>query len=149
MSQTPGDAQPARDDITVFPPEDYLEGTPFDAPADLLTSDAFFRHAVLTPENTGTDAIGAVFFVLPPGKKSNQHIHPPRTHTAIYVMSGVAVSHIGPNGENVHHVRAGSFIYVPPGVPHFVTNEGDETIVAIVVRTYPGDEDTELEETEG
>ena len=55
--------------------------------------------------------------------------------TAIYVVSGEADVWHGPGLGKRSAVRAGDFIYVPPGTPHLAVNRGEVTSVAVVGRT--------------
>jgi uncharacterized RmlC-like cupin family protein len=74
-------------------------------------------------------------FILPPGQRTRPHRHAQGSHTAIYVIKGTGTSHIGQNGERVHRTHPGDVIYIPPGVTHYKINDGDEAIIAVVVRT--------------
>jgi uncharacterized RmlC-like cupin family protein len=38
-------------------------------------------------------------------------------------------------------VRAGDFMYIPPGTPHLPVNRGDVTAIAVVARTDPTETD--------
>ena len=37
-------------------------------------------------------------------------------------------------------VRAGDFVYIPPGTPHLAVNRGDVTAIAVVARADPADQ---------
>jgi uncharacterized RmlC-like cupin family protein len=37
-------------------------------------------------------------------------------------------------------VRAGDFIYIPPGTPHLAVNRGDVTSIAVVAYTDPAEQ---------
>ena len=60
--------------------------------------------------------------------------------TAVYVVSGEADVWHGPGLGKRSAVRAGDFIYVPPGTPHLAVNRGDVTWIGISARTDPADQ---------
>src|SRR5487761_46789 len=60
--------------------------------------------------------------------------------TAIYVVSGEADVWHGPGLGKRAAVRAGDFLYVPPGTPHLAVNRGEVTSIAVVGRTDPPDQ---------
>jgi uncharacterized RmlC-like cupin family protein len=77
--------------------------------------------------------------MIPPGTRGTPHFHADR-ETAIYVVSGEADVWHGPGLGNRSAVRAGDFIYIPPGTPHLAVNRGDVTSIAVVARTDPADQ---------
>ena len=72
--------------------------------------------------------------MIPPGTRGMPHFHADG-ETAIYVVSGEADVWHGPGLGKRSAVRAGDFIYVPPGTPHLAVNRGEVTSVAVVGRT--------------
>ena len=63
--------------------------------------------------------------------------------TALYVVSGRAATHWGPNLEHYVESVAGDFVYIPAGVPHRPFNLSDtEPAVYIVARTDPNEEES-------
>jgi uncharacterized RmlC-like cupin family protein len=76
--------------------------------------------------------------MIPPGTRSLPHFHA-AGETAIYVVSGEADVWHGPGLGKRSAVRAGDFIYVPPGAPHLAVNRGEVTSIAVVGRTDPPD----------
>ena len=77
--------------------------------------------------------------MIPPGTRGLPHFHAD-VETAIYVVSGEADVWHGPGLGKRSAVRAGDFIYVPPGTPHLAVNRGDVTSIAVVGRTDPADQ---------
>jgi uncharacterized RmlC-like cupin family protein len=76
--------------------------------------------------------------MIPPGTRGLPHLH--GHETAGYVVSGVAEVWHGAGLVRRSVVRAGDFIYIPPGAPHLAVNRGDVTSIAVVGR--PCREDT-------
>jgi uncharacterized RmlC-like cupin family protein len=77
--------------------------------------------------------------MIPPGTRGMPHFHA-GGETAIYVVSGEADVWHGPGLGKRSAVRAGDFIYVPPGTPHLAVNRGEVTSIAVVGRTDPPDQ---------
>jgi uncharacterized RmlC-like cupin family protein len=69
------------------------------------------------------------------------HIHDGH-ESAIYAVSGeTEVWHgIGLRQRSV--VKAGDFIYIPPGIPHLPVNRGGVAAVAVVARTDPREQES-------
>jgi len=76
--------------------------------------------------------------MIPPGTRGRPHFHADR-ETAIYVVSGEADIWHGTGLVKRSAVRAGDFIYIPPGTPHLAVNRGDVTSIAVAARTSPAD----------
>jgi uncharacterized RmlC-like cupin family protein len=87
----------------------------------------------------GERALRLHLAMIPPGTRGTPHFHADR-ETAIYVVSGEADVWHGPDLGNRSAVRAGDFIYIPPGTPHLAVNRGDVTSIAVVARTDPADQ---------
>jgi len=77
--------------------------------------------------------------MIPPGTRGTPHFHV-GGETAIYVVSGEADVWHGPGLGKRSAVRAGDFIYVPPGTPHLAVNRGEVTSIAVVGRTDTPDQ---------
>jgi len=76
--------------------------------------------------------------MIPPGTRGMPHFHAD-CETAIYVVSGEAEVWHGPGLHSRAAVRAGDFMYIPPGTPHLAVNRGDVTSIAVAARTDPAD----------
>ncbi|MGC3968362.1 MAG: cupin domain-containing protein [Pirellulales bacterium] len=61
---------------------------------------------------------------LPPGGQTTRHFHP-RTEEIYYILVGTARMEIA--GE-VRELRPGDAVAIPPGLPHQITNSGQETL---------------------
>jgi uncharacterized RmlC-like cupin family protein len=70
--------------------------------------------------------------MIPPGTRGLPHLH--GRETAGYVVSGVAEVWHGTGLVRRSVVRAGDFIYIPPGTPHLTVNRGDVTSIAVMAR---------------
>jgi len=77
--------------------------------------------------------------LIPPGTRGMPHFHAGQ-ETAICVVSGEAEVWHGTGLVKRSAVRAGEFIYVPPGTPHLAVNRGDVTSIAVIARTDLADQ---------
>jgi uncharacterized RmlC-like cupin family protein len=89
--------------------------------------------------SSGAHALRLHLVMLPPGTRGTPHFHA-GCGSAIYVLSGEADVWHGPGLVNRSAVRAGDFIYIPPGLPHLAVNRGDVTSIAVVASTDPVDQ---------
>jgi uncharacterized RmlC-like cupin family protein len=74
--------------------------------------------------------------MIPPGSRGMPHFHDGH-ETAIYTVSGQTEVWHGHGLVKRTVVRAGDFMYIPPGTPHLPVNRGDVTAIAVVARTDP------------
>ncbi len=88
---------------------------------------------------SGDPALCLHLVMIPPGTRGLPHLH--GHETAGYVVSGVAEVWHGAGLVRRSVVRAGDFIYIPPGTPHLAVNRGDVTSIAVMAR--PRREDTD------
>jgi uncharacterized RmlC-like cupin family protein len=70
--------------------------------------------------------------MIPPGTRGLPHLH--GHEIAGYVVSGEAEVWHGTGLIQRSVVRAGDFIYIPPGTPHLAVNRGDVTSITVVAR---------------
>jgi uncharacterized RmlC-like cupin family protein len=89
--------------------------------------------------SSGAHVLRLHLVMIPPGTRGMPHFHADG-ETAIYVVSGEADVWHGPGLGKRSAVRAGDFIYVPPGTPHLAVNRGEVTSIAVVGRTDPPDQ---------
>jgi uncharacterized RmlC-like cupin family protein len=89
--------------------------------------------------SSGAHALRLHLVMIPPGTRSTPHVHA-GSETAVYVISGEADVWHGPGLGKRSAVRAGDFIYVPPGAPHLAVNRGEVTSIAVVGRTDTPDQ---------
>ena len=95
----------------------------------------------VSSRSAGARALCLHVVTIPPGTRGIPHIHDGH-ESAIYAVSGeTEVWHgIGLRQRSV--VKAGDFIYIPPGIPHLPVNRGDLTAVAVVARTDPHEQES-------
>jgi uncharacterized RmlC-like cupin family protein len=89
--------------------------------------------------SSGAHALRLHLVMIPPGTRGLPHFHADG-ETAVYVVSGEADVWHGPGLGNRSAVRAGDFLYVPPGTPHLAVNRGEVTSIAVVGRADPADQ---------
>jgi uncharacterized RmlC-like cupin family protein len=77
--------------------------------------------------------------MIPPGTRGLPHFHA-GCESAIFVVSGEADVWHGTGLVQRSAVRAGDFVYLPPGTPHLAVNRGEVTSIAVVARTDPADQ---------
>lgn len=82
--------------------------------------------------SSGAPALRLHLVMIPPGTRGLPHLH--GHETAGYVVSGEAEVWHGTGLVRRSVVRAGDFIYIPPGTPHLAVNRGDVTSIAVVAR---------------
>ena len=98
----------------------------------------------ITDRSAGAQALCLQLVMIPPGSRGMPHFHPGH-ETALYTVSGQAEVWHGRGLVKRIVVRAGDFMYIPPGTPHLPVNRGDITAIAVVARTGPADGSVEVE----
>jgi uncharacterized RmlC-like cupin family protein len=92
----------------------------------------------ITDRSPGAQALCLQLVMIPPGSRGMPHFHAGH-ETALYTVSGQAEVWHGRGLVKRTVVRAGDFMYIPPGTPHLPVNRGDITAIAVVARTGPAD----------
>ena len=78
---------------------------------------------------------------IPPGARAKAHLH--ESHeTALYVISGEAVTWYGDRLEHMAVTKAGDMFYIPAGVPHLPANVSDAPCTAVIARTDPNEQES-------
>ena len=90
----------------------------------------------ITSQSAGTQGLCLNLVMIPPGSRGMPHFHDGH-ETAIYTVSGQTEVWHGRGLVKRTVVRAGDFMYIPPGTPHLPVNRGDVTAIAVVARTDP------------
>jgi len=81
-------------------------------------------------DDLGFQDMGVHLVHIEPGKSSSEHHFHEEDEEFIYVLSGIAVSHIG---EEQYNVGAGDFMAFPKNSPaHHMQNTGTEDVVYLV-----------------
>ena len=88
--------------------------------------------------SAGARALGVNLVMIPPGSRGMPHYHD--GETALYLVSGETEVWYGGDLAKRSLVRAGDFIYIPPGTPHLAVNRGDVTSIAVVAESDQADD---------
>ena len=75
-------------------------------------------------------------WTLPPGFSTGRHVHRVQEET-FYVLEGVCDWLIG--AERID-AKPGTFVFIPPGVPHNIANNSDRVARVIMTVSPPGHE---------
>ena len=95
----------------------------------------------MSGQTVGSTALSMHLVVIPPGARSEPHIHV-GYETGIYVLDGRVRTRWGPDLEHETVSEAGDFLFVPPGVPHQAINlSATEPARAVVARNHPAERD--------
>ena len=95
----------------------------------------------ISHESVGSDGICMHLLTIPPGKRAKAHMH--ESHeTAIYILSGEAVTYWGDKLQNRMVNTAGDMVYIPAGVPHLPMNVGSVPCSAVMTRTDPNEQES-------
>jgi uncharacterized RmlC-like cupin family protein len=92
-------------------------------------------------QSTGAQALCMHLVTIPPGTRGVPHYHAGH-ESAIYTVSGETEVWHGEGLRNRTIVRAGDFMYVPPGTPHLPVNRTDMMTIALVARTDPAEQES-------
>jgi uncharacterized RmlC-like cupin family protein len=95
----------------------------------------------VSSRSAGARALCLHLVTIPPGSRGIPHLHDGH-ESAIYIASGQTEVWHGTGLRQRSVVRAGDFIYIPPGIPHLPVNRGDVTAVAVVARTDPHEQES-------
>src|SRR5215217_6261451 len=94
----------------------------------------------VSAEIVGARALWLGSVTLPPGGRTNAHIHE-QHESAFYLVSGDEVEQW--SGEKLEHLeiaRVGDHIYVPAGVPHVAVNRTSTPAFLVGARTDPNEQ---------
>ena len=91
--------------------------------------------------SAGAQALCLHLVTIPPGTRGVPHVHEGH-ESAIYTVSGETEVWHGEGLMQRTVVRAGDFMYVPPGIPHLPVNRSDVMTVAVVARTDPQEQES-------
>ena len=95
----------------------------------------------IAAQTVGAKGICMHLVTIPPGARARAHLH--ECHeTAIYVLSGEAVTFFGERLEEQAVTRAGDMFYIPAGVAHLPANLSDAPVTAIIARTDPNEQES-------
>jgi uncharacterized RmlC-like cupin family protein len=91
--------------------------------------------------SAGSQALCMHVLTIPPGTRGTPHLHDGH-ETAIYMAEGEVEVWHGPGLATRTLLRAGDFLYVPPGTPHLPVNRSASPVVAVVARTDPDEQES-------
>jgi uncharacterized RmlC-like cupin family protein len=95
----------------------------------------------VSSRSAGAQALCLHVVTIPPGSRGVPHVHEGH-ESAIYTVSGETEVWHGEGLMQRTVVRAGDFMYVPPGIPHLPVNRSDVMTVAVVARTDPQEQES-------
>jgi uncharacterized RmlC-like cupin family protein len=101
---------------------------------------AFEAKQGISGKTTGAAHLSLNLIVVPPKGKADPHTHS-EFESAIYVISGRAVHHWGDRLQHSIETKAGDFLFIAPGVPHYPENPYDEPVIAVVARNDPEEQE--------
>ncbi len=87
----------------------------------------------LISKEQGAENYAMRLFTIKPGGKIARHQHP--WEHEIYILRGKGI--IGAGEEEVK-VKEGNFLYVPPDVPHWYRNDGNEDLQFLCIIPMKG-----------
>jgi uncharacterized RmlC-like cupin family protein len=94
----------------------------------------FRRVQIFGEDDIGGSNISLEYVILPKGRESTPHLHVD-TYSVIFTLQGVAKIYFGESLENIVTAGVDDSVYIPPNVIHYVVNEFEEEMIAIVART--------------
>jgi uncharacterized RmlC-like cupin family protein len=92
--------------------------------------------AGISGRSAGARALSLHLVMIPPGTRGMPHFHADHD-SAIYTVSGETEIWHGEGLAKRTVIRAGDFMYVPPGTPQLSVNRGDVMTIAVVASTDP------------
>ena len=97
----------------------------------------------VTSQSAGAQGLCLNLVMIPPGRRGMPHFHDGH-EIAIYTVSGQTEVWHGRGLAKRTVVRAGDFMYIPPGTPHLPVNWGDVTAIAVVARSDPAEAESRV-----
>ncbi len=98
--------------------------------------------AGISAQSAGARGICMHLLQLPPGARSQAHLHEGH-ETVVYVVSGEGAMYHGEGLREHLTVRAGQFLYIPPNTPHLTYNPSDtQPCTAVIARTDPNEQES-------
>ena len=85
---------------------------------------------------SGVKGLGLGMTIFPPGSRSNSHSHDV-TQEVWYVVSGEGEIVVG---DETARLKPDMVVVAPPGLPHHLTNTGDEDLKVLWIFVPPGPE---------
>jgi uncharacterized RmlC-like cupin family protein len=95
----------------------------------------------VSASTAGSQALCMHLVIIPPGTRGTPHMHDGH-ETAIWISAGEVEVWHGDGLTDRTVLRAGDFLYVPPGMPHLPVNHGDVPMVSLIARTDPAEQES-------
>lgn len=95
----------------------------------------------VTAESVGAKGICMHLLTIPPGGRAKAHLHE-HHETAIYILSGEAVTLFGDRLQHQIHAKAGDLVYIPANVAHLPVNLSSEPTSSVIARTDPNEQES-------
>src|ERR1700689_3854197 len=95
----------------------------------------------VSSRSAGSRALCLHLVTIPPGTRGVPPVHDGH-EVALYTVSGESRVWLGVGLPHRTGVKAGDFMYVPPGPPHLPVNRSDVMTVAVVARTDPQEQES-------
>jgi uncharacterized RmlC-like cupin family protein len=99
-------------------------------------ADGMSLAPAISGRGAGSRAPRLRLIMIPPGTRGLPHYHGEHG-LAIYTVSGETEVWHGDGLRQRTVVRAGDFMYIPPGTPHLTVNRGDIMSVSVAAGTDP------------
>jgi len=110
--------------------------------SEILTQQNLAYFVGISANTAGAKEISMSIAVIPPGACAEPHFHP-HHETAIYLIQGQVETRYGKGLKQTVVMKAGDFMFVPPGVPHQPRNlNTSEPVYALVARNDSSEQET-------
>lgn len=110
--------------------------------AEILTLQNLPYFVGVSASSAGAKEISMSIAVIPPGACAEPHFHP-HHETVIYLIQGEVETRYGKGLKQTVVMKAGDFMFVPPGVPHEPRNlSTSEPVYALVARNDSSEQET-------
>ena len=97
--------------------------------------DIYESRLLIDKENVGIETISMSQFTLKPGKKNNPGIHPCPYDEIYYILKGNGILYVD-NNEKQYKLYAGTVVFIPCGVKHYLENKGTENLELLGIFPY-------------
>jgi quercetin dioxygenase-like cupin family protein len=113
--------------------ENRIKVVPLESVEPILLGRGSWSRLLLTAGTVGAQASCLGFSVFVPGTNTPQKIHD--AEELCYVLSGRGRLTVG---AEIVDYAAGQALYIPPGVPHGVSNPYEDDLVMVFAFSHPG-----------
>ena len=97
---------------------------------------AFVSRMLVDQESVGSEHLVMNQFTLSPGKSTEAGSHPAPFDEIYYVLRGRGVVYLGAQHEP-SDIGPDSYVFIPNGTIHYLTNTGDQDLVMITLMPGP------------